>query len=313
MAGNVVVAKPGEKSLGFLDVGDDRYRIPIAIIHGVSAGRTLGLIGGTHGTEFASIEAVTRIINALDPAEMSGTVLAVPVLNRPQFEARQQYTSPVDGLNINAVFPGDAKGTLTKRIAHVAFEEVASRCDALIDCHGGDIDEDIRGFVVAAEGDNAALNDEALTLASCFDCSLVHLFPAGGGSSLGAQTTFGVATIMPEAGTPYPVREEAVKFHYDGIMNVLRRMGIQPGEPAYHSQRVSRKRLRVLATADGSWHPSISLDAEVSKGQEIGVVKDLFGKTIQVAAAPEGGVVGMTRCFYSVKKGETLAVVSAFD
>jgi predicted deacylase len=313
MAGNVVSAMPGEKTLGFLDVGDDRYRVPIAVIRGVSAGRTPGLIGGTHGTEFASIEAVTRIINALDPAEMSGTVLAVPVLNRPQFEARQQFTSPIDGLNLNAVFPGDPKGTLTKRIAHVAFEEVASRCDALIDCHGGDIDEDIRGFVVAAEGDNATLNSEALILASCFDCGLVHLFPAGGGSSLGAQTTYGVPTIMPEAGTPYPVREEAVKFHYDGIMNALRCMCILPNEPTYHSQRISRKRLKLLATVDGSWHPTVSLDEDVKKGQEIGVVKDLFGKTTQVATTPEGGIVAMTRCFYSVKKGEILAVVSAFD
>jgi uncharacterized protein len=313
MAQSGVSARPGEKSMGFLDVGDERYSVPIAIIHGISAGRTLGLIGGTHGTEFASIEAVTRIIGALDPSEMSGTVLAVPILNRAQFEARQQFTSPVDGLNLNGVFPGDSKGSLTERIAHIAFEEVASRCDALVDCHGGDVDEDIRGFVVAAEGSDASLNSEALVLAQCFPCGLTHIFPAGGGASLSAQNIYGVPTIMPEAGTPCPVGEEAVNFHYEGVMNVLRHMSIIPGKPKYSTQRISRKRLRVLSTVDGTWHSSLRIDDEVNSGDEIGVVKDLFGKPIQVAKAPEAGIVSMARCFYSVKKRETLVVVSSFE
>ncbi len=308
-----ISAKPGEKVTGFLDVGDERYQIPVAVIHGVSAGKTLGLIGGTHGTEFASIEAVTRIIDSLNPSEISGTVLAVPVLNRSQFEARQQYTSPVDGLNLNGVFPGDPKGSLTKRIAHVAVEEVVSRSNALVDCHGGDIDEDIKGFVVAAEGPDPAVNGEALVLASCFPCKLTHIFPAGGGASLTAQSLYGIPTIMPEAGTPYPVGEDAVSFHYEGIINVLRHMGILHGKPKYSNQRISRKRNRVISTVDGTWHPSFVLDDEVKAGDEIGVVKDFFGKPIQFVKAPESGVISMARCFYSVKKGETLAVISSFD
>ena len=188
-----------------------------------------------------------------------------------------------------------------------------SKCDALVDCHGGDIDEDIKGFVVAAEGKDAKVNAEALVLASCFPCDLTHIFPASGGMSLSAQGIYGIPCIMPEAGTPYPVREEAVRFHFEGVMNVLRYMHILGGEPKRRAPRVSRKRLRVLASQIGAWHPSIELDKEVKKGAELGRVTDLFGDTVQIAKAPEGGVVGMMRCFYSVNRGETLAVVSAFD
>ncbi len=63
-------AKPGEKITGFLEVGSssiNTYRIPVAILNGVKEGKKLCLLGGTHGTEFASIEAVTRIIQSLDP------------------------------------------------------------------------------------------------------------------------------------------------------------------------------------------------------------------------------------------------------
>jgi uncharacterized protein len=307
-----VTAAPGEKSTGFIDVGDDRYSIPVAVINGVLPGKTLGLFGGTHGTEFASIEAVTQVIRSLDPAVMRGVVLIVPLLNRAQFEKRMQYTSPVDKLNLNSVFPGDASGSLTQRVAHAAFENIVPKCDALVDCHGGDIDEDIRGFVVAAEGKNSKINAEALVLASCFPCDLTHIFPASGGASLTAQSIYGIPCIMPEAGTPYPVREEEVRFHYEGVTNVLRYMHIIGGEPKLRTPRVSRKRLRLLAVKSGAWHPSVELDDEVKKGAEIGRVTDLFGNVVQVARSPEAGVVGMKRCFYSVAKGETLAVVSAF-
>ena len=306
-------SSPGEKSTGFIDVDDDRYQIPVAVVNGVLPGKTLGLFGGTHGTEFASVEAVTRVICSLDPSVMRGAILATPVLNRAQFEKRTQYTSPVDRLNLNGVFPGDASGSLTQRVAHAAFEGIASKCDALVDCHGGDIDEDIKGFVVAAEGKDATINAEALALASCFPCGLTHVFPASGGMSLSAQSLYGIPCIMPEAGTPYPVREEAVRFHFEGVRNVLRHMGILGGEPKRRVQRLSRKRLRILASENGTWHPSIELDEEVKVGDELGRVTDLFGNVLQVARAPEGGVVGMTRCFYSVNRGETLAVVSAFD
>ncbi len=307
-----VSAAPGVKSTGLVDVGDERYSIPIAVINGTLPGKTLGLFGGTHGTEFASIEAVTRVIRALDPAVMRGVVLAVPVLNRAQFEKRTQFTSPVDKLNLNGVFPGDASGSLTQRIAHAAFENIASKSNALVDCHGGDIDEDIRGFVVAAEGKDAAVNAEALALATCFPSDLTHIFPASGGASLTAQSLYGIPCIMPEAGTPFPVREEAVRFHYEGLMNVLRHMRILGGEPKRRTPRVSRKRLKVLALQSGAWHPSIELDTEVKKGAELGKVTDVFGDVIQVARAPEAGVVAMTRCFYSVQKGETLSVISTF-
>ena len=303
---------PGEKSMGFIDVDDDRFSIPVAVFNGVLPGKTLGLFGGTHGTEFASVEAVTRVIRSLDPSVMRGAVLATPVLNRAQFEKRTQYTSPIDKLNLNEIFPGDASGSLTQRVAHVAFEGIASKCDALIDCHGGDVDEDIKGFVIAAEGKNAAVNVEALMLATCFPCVLTHIFPASGGTSLSAQSIYGIPCVMPEAGTPYPVREEAVCFHYEGVMNVLRYMHILGGEPKRHVQRVSRRRLRLLAAESGAWHPSIKVGEDVKKGAELGRVTDLFGNVLQVVRAPEGGVVGMMRCFYSVNKGETLAVVSSF-
>ena len=116
-----ISAEPGMKAKGFLDAGTtsvNTYRVPLAVINGAEKGKTIGIIGGTHGTEFASIEAVIRAIKALDPGRMRGTVLAVPVLNGPQFEHKSMFLSPFDQMNLNRVFPGDKEGTLSQRIAY---------------------------------------------------------------------------------------------------------------------------------------------------------------------------------------------------
>ncbi|MHA1972623.1 MAG: hypothetical protein ACTSW1_06515, partial [Candidatus Hodarchaeales archaeon] len=95
-----------------------------------------------------------------------------------------------------------------------------------IDCHGGDINEDILGFVVAAEGTDPALNQVSLELAQCYNTGFIHRFPAEPGLSISAQELLRIPSIMPEAGTPFPVREESVLFHIEGLMNVLRYLEI---------------------------------------------------------------------------------------
>lgn len=303
-------ASPGNKVKGFLNAGTtsfNTYRIPLAIINGSSKGKIIGVIGGTHGTEHASIEAVIRVIRKLNPEKMRGTVLAVPVLNGPQFEHRAQFLSPFDQLNLNQVFPGDPKGTLSQRIAHTVFDKVVSKCDALLDCHGGDINEDIRGFVLAGKGEDELVNKVALEMATCFPTRFISLFPVSPtGMTMSAQSRYQIPCIISEAGTPFPVREEEVLFHYEGIMNVLKYFGVIEGDPLRVEPIISKSSVRLLAEEGGVWRPNVKTDQKVNAGDELGVITDLFGEVQQVVEAPEDGVVGMMRCFYSVNCGELL-------
>jgi len=306
-----IKAKPGEKSLGFLDVGTtsvNTYRIPVAVINGTEEGKTLCLIGGTHGTEFASIEAVIRIVQNLNPKEMKGTVLAVTVLNGPQFEHRSAFLSPFDQLNQNRQFPGNPEGTLSQRTAHVVFSEMVSKADALIDCHGGDITEDIDDMVIVQLGPNKEANKTAAEMASCFPTKYVVTHKPGeiGGSSGVATEKYGIPCITSEAGTPYPVRERHVRFHYDGIMNNLKYFGIIPGKPQMVQPTMNPVRYRFKTNLGGIWHPYVDLAQMVSKGQEVGNISDLFGNIIETYKVPEDSMVTFLRVFYSVNVGEPL-------
>lgn len=312
-----IKAAPGEKAKGFLDAGTtsvNTYRVPLAIINGSKKGKTIGIIGGTHGTEFASIDAVIRAIRELDPKKMKGTVLAVPVLNGPQFEHKTQFLSPFDQMNQNRVFPGDPEGTLSQRIAHTVYENVIKRCDALMDCHGGDVNEDIKGFVIAGKGDDEAVNKVALDMARCFPTRCISLFPvAPTGLTMCAQSRLGIPCITPEAGTPFPVREDEVRFHYEGIMNVLRYFGVIEGKPKMVEPVISKGSARLRAEEGGIWKPSVSTDQLVTAGDTLGVVTDLFGEVKQTVKAPQGGVVGIMRCFYSVNCGELLVSITLLE
>ena len=309
-----IKANPGEKAFGFLDVGTtsvNTYRIPVAVLNGAKEGKTLGLLGGTHGTEFASIEAVIRTVQDLDPKKMSGAVLAVTVLNGPHFEHRSAFLSPFDQLNQNRVFPGNATGTLSHRTAHVVFKEVVSRCNALADCHGGDINEDIENMVIAGKGDDEKVNGMALDMARCFPTRHVSQMPAReSGLTMSAQKLYRIPCITSEAGTPYPVRERHIRFHYDGIQNVLRYFGIVRGKPALSEVVVNPKTYRFTADQGGIWHSKVEVGQAVDKDQELGNMTDLFGNVLRVYKAPERSVVSMMRVFYSVNCGEALVSVA---
>jgi uncharacterized protein len=304
---------PGERHEGYLNIAekDEFYQIPFIAVNGALSGKIIAILGGTHGTEYAGIEAVLRVMRELDPNQMSGAVIAVPVVNVPQFRHRTQFTSPIDGVNLNNVYPGDPEGSFTHRLAHLVFQDVVSKADALIDCHGGDLNEDIRGFVVASKGPDEELNRVSLEMASCYPCELVHVFPAnpvGMGNS--AQVVYGIPCIQPEAGTPVPTREEDVQFHIDGMLNVLKYFGVTEGEPRRMKQHVSPDRLRLQSEINGIWHPRVYLDQNVRKGDLLGTVSNLLGVEVQQVKAPEDGTVSMMRSHYSVRKDELLLIVS---
>ncbi|TFH15932.1 hypothetical protein E4H04_07485 [Candidatus Bathyarchaeota archaeon] len=307
-------AEPGEKVFGFIEVGTSSvstYRIPVAIVNGIESGKKLCLLGGTHGTEFASIEAVIRIIQSLDPKKMKGTLLAVPVVNGPQFEHRSAFLSPFDQLNQNRQFPGDPEGTLSKRTAHVIFSKIASLADALCDCHGGDITEDLDCYVISRVGKNEELNRKALEMARCFPGEVIVSKSGGTPGTTGeAQDLFGIPCITPEAGTPYPVRERHVQFHTDGIINILKYLGIIEGEPQTFNAKINPQEYHVIAKTGGIWHTAVEIGQYVKKGQILGNLTDLFGNVLDTYTAPKGGWVRFLRVWYSVNVGEPLISVS---
>jgi predicted deacylase len=135
---------------------------------------------------------------------------------------------------------------------------------------------------------------------------------AGGtpGTTGEAQDIFKIPCITPEAGVPYPVRERHVKFHFDGLLNLLKYMGIIEGDPILYDVKVNPKEYNARAKQGGIWYPHIEIGDYVKKGQVLGTMKDLFGNIIETYVSPENGWVRFLRVWYSVNIGEPLITVS---
>ena len=151
-------AAPGQRATGFLEVPagvDAAASIPVAVFQGARPGPVLALVSGAHGTEYASIIALEELIQSLDPARLSGTVIVLPLVNLASFEQKVPHVNPVDGKSMNRFYPGKPDGTQTERVSYAITKQVVERCDYLVDYHGGDLDENLRPYAYWPKSGNA--------------------------------------------------------------------------------------------------------------------------------------------------------------
>src|SRR5216117_1125485 len=142
-------AARGQKAAGTIEVpagSDAALSIPVAVFHGAKPGPVLALVAGAHGTEYTSIIALEKLIGTLNAAEISGTVIIIPLINIQSFEQKVPHVNPVDKKSMNRFYPGKIDGTQTERASYLITKEVVEKADYLIDLHGGDIDENLRPF-----------------------------------------------------------------------------------------------------------------------------------------------------------------------
>src|SRR5258708_13759862 len=92
-------AAAGQKATGYIEVPagvDAATGIPVIVVHGAKPGPVLALVSGAHGTEYASIIAIEKLVSPLDPAQISGTVLLVPLLNVQSSPQKAPHAHPPD-------------------------------------------------------------------------------------------------------------------------------------------------------------------------------------------------------------------------
>src|ERR1019366_9839048 len=119
-------AARGQKALGVLTVpagSDAGYDIPVAVLHGAKPGPVLAIVSGAHGTEYASILAVEALIDAVNPANLSGTLVLVPMVNVLSFEKLTPHVNPIDGKSMNSRYPGDLNWTQSDRASYVITKQ----------------------------------------------------------------------------------------------------------------------------------------------------------------------------------------------
>lgn len=284
--------EPGHKTAGFLEVPGSGVRMPLTLINGANDGLTLLITAGIHGGEYPSIEATIRLAATVDASEVSGQIILMPLVSPEAFHARTQYVLPADGKNVNRQFPGRALGTSSERIAHTVVAEVASRANAWIDMHGGDIHEALVPVVGYLEEGERSIQERARTMAEVFGIEYVIHPTDLPGTTFKTGVALGVPCILAEAGQCGQLDEESVRVLVHGCRNVARHLGILAGVPLSSGPlTVFRDYLWLRAAHRGCWYPAVRIGEKVRQAQVVGVIKDYFGNVIAEYPAPADGMV----------------------
>ncbi|HUA20875.1 MAG TPA: M14 family metallopeptidase [Bryobacteraceae bacterium] len=313
-------APEGQKATGFIEVPagvDAGTNIPVIVVQGARPGPKLALVAGSHGTEYASIIALEKLAQSIRPDALSGTVVIVPLVNLASFAQKVPHVNPVDGKNMNRLFPGKPDGTQTERALWAIGREVVAPCDYLIDLHGGDLDENLRRYSYWPQTGKQELDrtSHGMVMAFGFDHIIIqrNQTPAEPGAMSISRFAeeHGKPTVIAEAGHAGTTRAEDVDALMRGVENVMRYLKMLPGEVKPIEHPVWLGPITTLhSDQDGIFYPLAVPEAYVTQGMTIGYVTDYFGNKLADVVTPVSGVVVYICSVPSMKKGNTAAYIA---
>ncbi|MGE5579194.1 MAG: M14 family metallopeptidase [Bacillota bacterium] len=292
-----LAARRGEKVSGLLPVSGLEFQVPVTLVNGISEGKRVAVTGGIHGAEYPGIEAACRLAAALDPQAVKGSVVVVHVANPPAFFARSIYIGPMDGKNLNRVFPGDASGTASDRIAHTLFNDVILGSDYYVDLHGGDMIEKLIPFTIFCGDADPKVVETSKDMAAAYGIPYA-VASSGAGGTYGTTARAGIPAILAEAGGMGILDEESVQMHLEGLESLLRYTGSIDSGVRLSAKGASEKKVTFLGSfpwlrsdSRGILYLNVDVGDSVEKGEHVGVIKDYFGNVLRELQAPATGIV----------------------
>lgn len=309
-----LTAAPGERVTGHADVdlGGTSVRIPLILVNGTRMGPRFGVTAGIHGAEYVSIAALSRVAMALDPARMTGSLVAAPISNPAAFAARSVYVNALDGRNLNRIFPGDAAGLPGDRLVAWLLRTIIEPSDRYVDMHCGDMNEALASFSGWEEIGRPEVDTVARSMADAYGLDYV-VFGTLPGSTTTAAATAGIAAVLGEVGGQGVWPPADVDRHAEGLVRALAAGGLLPDvdpTPPTASRHLAHDTW-LRSDVDGCFYPSVAVGSDVAAGQVVGEVRDIFGTVLRTVVAPLDGVVLFLVTSLAMNAGDPLLAIGA--
>ncbi len=294
--------------------------IPITVFKNGDGPSAL-ITGANHGDEYEGPIALNELCHRLHAERLQGRVIVIPAMNYPAFQAATRL-SPIDNLNMNRVFPGQAKGTITPQIADYFSTVLLPMSDYVLDIHSGGKTLEFLPFAAYHELEDKGLQDrcEAATraFAAPYYVRLVEI-DAGGmyDSQAESMDKVFVSTELGGGGTTSTLTIKAAKR---GVHNFLVHAGIlqddpiSPGHASVHLD-MQQDNTYIFSRHNGLLEPCVDLGVPIQKGNLIARVYSYERNgmaPVEYHAESDGIIMG--RHFPSlIKIGDCLNVIARIN
>jgi predicted deacylase len=255
--------------------------IPLAVIAN-GKGPTVLLMAGNHGDEYEGQVTLVRLIQEIEPNEVSGRIIVMPAANLPAAMAGARV-SPLDAGNLNRAFPGEAEGTPTWAIAHYISNVLVPMAEAWLDLHSGGSSLDYQPFAAFYQtGHDRKLDAKAEGIMRAFGAPRSIRVTAAPDPRLAAAAAH--ALKIPYLGGEYggsgSVNPDGVEITRHGVLRVLKHLGVLKSIERFKVPAPRETRLMELGGHDyyvyapeaGLFEPAARLGDKVKKGQLCGHV-----------------------------------------
>ncbi len=281
----------GETKEIYLEVSESflsgNIQVPVTVIRGKKPGPVVLVTAAIHGDEINGTDIVRRLIFDVNHAELSGTLVALPVVNIPGFLMQTRYL-PYHR-DLNRFFPGRRKGNNAERFAYLLFNEIVKKCDFGIDLHTAAMG---RVNLPHVRGDMS--QPLVRRLARAFGASIVLDQPGVVGSLRREATNIGIPTILFEAGETARFSQKVSLAGLRGVLNVLEAIEMLPRKKKSRRppfQVIVKASDWVRAEKGGILDLAVKPGELIYKGDLIATLLNPFGKTVTQMRAPHTGIV----------------------
>jgi len=282
--------------------------VPFIVLRGTSSAPRLVAMAGIHGDEHDGPAALLEIAETVEPSDLVGTLVIVPVANPPAFRTATRW-NVADGQNLNRIFPGESGGSISHRIARVLVDEVVPGADFVLTIHGWTSGWLTLPYVEYTSGHPTST--AARAGAAAF--GLTYLEPLGilPGRLMSHVAGMAIPGCEVEIGGEGITLPDRAAVGTRGVVGLLRHLGMLPGEPSIPDDQRDIVRQEIRADDGGGFRrdPSMVVGRFVAAGERIGSVVALDGSALAIVEAPTSGVLACLRHALPVEPGDLLAVV----
>jgi hypothetical protein len=283
--------------------------LPVHVVHGRHDGPVMFVSAAVHGDEILGVEIVRRLLKHRALSRLSGTLMAVPIVNAYGFINRSRYL--LDRRDLNRSFPGSDRGSLSGLLAELFMREVVARSQVGIDLHTAALHRTNLPQIRISPG-----SERLMALAGAFGAPVTLVSRLREGSLRKAALDLKVDMLLYEAGEALRLDEVAIRGGVVGVLRVMKHLGMIEASrvgPGRTAPALSHSSFWLRAPGSGIFRAFRSPGDRVGGDEVIGAIADPFGRReVRVRSDRAGIIIGRTN-LPVVNRGDALFHIAEVD